>query len=483
MNEIKFKCKCYECPHPCAEWELLSQYIMESYIEENKNKICFINLMKNKSVCTKFLLRHPYIFKEAGNYVSGSCFLSESIISKYSNYIGWNNICKNQKLSENFIRKNIKYIIWDKIILNTLLDENIFEIFSDKINWKLIKNSLSSYFDFSFSENFVSRNISKFDKNNISKICSNYSIEFLIKHKNKLNFNIIIPTRHFKSEEEIFLLEDIIGRHKIIYTKMPSPILIKSFNIDWYYISTDVKLSNKFIIKYFNKLNLFWISGNNKLSCDLIEKLINKISFSNLSAGNYLTNEIFIKYFDKLDIQYLNLENINSEIVKKYFNKIKLKISKNKKLAKISIALSKSLINELDFNFIIKNAYFININSIAYYKCNNENEFIKINNLFLRCNENYYHILCLLWSQNFVIFKSDNIINIIYKYIDEILCNNTYEEELLTKFNYTLLLNRKLLNKYYFHNEKIREGKKILKCFRKYFIDDLIQLIFIFTIG
>ena len=93
---------------------------------------------------------------------------------------------------------------------------------------------------------------------------------------------------------------------------------------DWWRISFCQKLSEQFIEKYLNKIDLETVSECQVLSEKFIEKYSDKLDWIYISECQKLSEQFIKKHFDKINIKFLM---INEKISKKVKNKIKKEIN------------------------------------------------------------------------------------------------------------------------------------------------------------
>ena len=99
---------------------------------------------------------------------------------------------------------------------------------------------------------------------------------------------------------------------------------VDNFEVDWFWISTQQKLSESFIEKHKDKIDWDCISKCQKLSESFIEKYIDKVDWSYISAYQTLSEEFIEKYFDKVDWYYILVnQKLSKEFRQKHNNKLK----------------------------------------------------------------------------------------------------------------------------------------------------------------
>ena len=98
---------------------------------------------------------------------------------------------------------------------------------------------------------------------------------------------------------------------------------INKFVVDWYCISINQTLSEKFIEKHYDKVDWYNISKYQKLSEEFIDKYINKVNWDRISKYQTLSEEFIEKYSDKVDWYYISqYQKLSEEFIEKHKDKI-----------------------------------------------------------------------------------------------------------------------------------------------------------------
>lgn len=163
--------------------EYIGKIFTDQFIEENIKKIDWDLLCKHQE-------------------------LSGYILQKYKNKINWNIVYENQILPEEFILNNHKFVNWTKIIYDTRYGEDFLETWAEFIKWPKIAEirKLSEYliekfyksitFKVIFEHQWVSgdfienhhKEFSYQDWSFFSKIIDRYSVDFILKFKDKIDW-------------------------------------------------------------------------------------------------------------------------------------------------------------------------------------------------------------------------------------------------------------------------------------------------------
>jgi hypothetical protein len=104
----------------------------------------------------------------------------------------------------------------------------------------------------------------------------------------------------------------------------------------WRIISIKQILSEQFIEKYANKLNLFYILVNQKLSEDFLSKHIHKFNWKFMFTFKNFSEKFIIKNIDIIDLEWVSLcQKLSEDFISKYSKKLcKKNIKKNKNIPK-----------------------------------------------------------------------------------------------------------------------------------------------------
>lgn len=87
----------------------------------------------------------------------------------------------------------------------------------------------------------------------------------------------------------------------------------------WEYISYNEKLSESFIEKYIDELDIYFISAYQKLSELFIESHINKLDIDLISKYQKLSESFIEKHFDKLNIMSISqYQKLSESFIEKY---------------------------------------------------------------------------------------------------------------------------------------------------------------------
>ena len=113
-----------------------------------------------------------------------------------------------------------------------------------------------------------------------------------------------------------------------------------SDKVNWDYISMYQKLSLEFLAKYSDKVNWYCISSNQKLSESFIAKFSDKIYWYNISICQKLSESFIAKYSGKVNWDCISIyQKLSEEFIAKFSDKVNwYNISKYQKLSESFIA-------------------------------------------------------------------------------------------------------------------------------------------------
>ena len=98
---------------------------------------------------------------------------------------------------------------------------------------------------------------------------------------------------------------------------------IKNFKVDWYWISSYQKLSEKFIEKHYDKVNWYYISEYQKLSEEFIEKYKDKVYWRTIPIYQTLSEEFIGKHKDKVNWYFISkCQTLSEEFIEKHIDKV-----------------------------------------------------------------------------------------------------------------------------------------------------------------
>jgi hypothetical protein len=80
---------------------------------------------------------------------------------------------------------------------------------------------------------------------------------------------------------------------------------------EWNWVSIYQVLSEEFIEKHLNKLDLFYVSAFQKLSEKFIEKHSDKLNWDNISKFQKLSEQFIKKHINKINIEVLMINEKN----------------------------------------------------------------------------------------------------------------------------------------------------------------------------
>lgn len=288
---------------------VLSEDFYESYLSVIDMDV----LMGYRHLSMNFINKHidkihfAYIY----NHV-----LSEDFIEQYQDRVNWSDISQFQKLSESFIEKHQDKVNWSYISQFQILSETFIEKYSHKLSLYFVIRSQK------LSEEFIRRHIKDFNLNDIcefqdvsEKFLSTYIgntciskalkrkqvsesfLEKLIKHK---KYAEVIVKSQILSENFLKKYHTKFNKFQVIqYQNIPQELILEyikfdSFRVcccqklseetmsecmyylDWDAVSTCQELSEFFIDKFKDKLNLFSVFSNNNVSYEFLESYNDK---------------------------------------------------------------------------------------------------------------------------------------------------------------------------------------------------------------
>jgi len=220
---------------------------------------------------------------------------------KYRKYIQWGNFRHFDSLPVQFMTKFKHQIIWRKIHHKFYI--NHLDIFYDKVDWNQISrlDSIDDAFAIKWrkyinrrlinlnyvSEQYIDDNFEVLPRGNINYRRGIYSNNFMQKHKNHLPNTTLLRS--------LFLTEDEIEK-------------IQTFNVyDFNFMSINYKLSEKFIRKHINNLNLKEIVLHQNVSKKFLEEHAIYFGLENLSVDNAFklgTTSVGIELFELCNLDY-----------------------------------------------------------------------------------------------------------------------------------------------------------------------------------
>jgi len=223
--------------------------------------------------------------------------LSEKFMEKYKDRIWWSIIFSVQILSEPFIEKiindykpfnnvNINKIIWRNITIHQKLSEQFMEKYKDRIWWKYV------YSNQKLSSQFIDKYRHKIFNNTI-------------KHGKK---KLTMYKSHLKNYHKNTNVNYIYSESKLKYNEDDE----NSYNVDVY--DYNVNTSNHNDIDYMKKVE--YLISNKKIPEDFIDKHMYKLHWEticDMCRIQELSDNFIMKHFDNLNLSYL----LNNKFVDK----------------------------------------------------------------------------------------------------------------------------------------------------------------------
>jgi hypothetical protein len=181
-------------------------------------------------------------------------------------------LCKRQKLSREVIEKYGDVLTWNWVLSKSKVDEDLLLRYQHHLNFELavVKQSLS--------------------------------LDFIKKHVGKL-FDMTFVCRYQKLTEK-FIKDNL-------------DLMDKNMQ-NWHFISCNnkIKLSEKFIQEYKDKLSIKEISQTNKLSEEFIRENISEIDFDGISKKSKLSIDFIKEFREKLSYYYLvRYQQLSEDII------------------------------------------------------------------------------------------------------------------------------------------------------------------------
>src|SRR5574344_2025871 len=98
---------------------------------------------------------------------------------------------------------------------------------------------------------------------------------------------------------------------------------IDNFKFGWNYISKKQKLSEKFIEKHYNKVDLNCILTYQILSESFIEKHYDKVNWNRISQHQKLSESFIEKHYDKVNWNYISTyQTLSESFIEKHYDKV-----------------------------------------------------------------------------------------------------------------------------------------------------------------
>ena len=216
----------------------------------------FIYCQKNKLfdelmfIQKYFQQLHDIPKQEWTSYLIDYPDLHEDILSIYKDSLDWYMVCIYQNMTETFMEKHINYIDWETISIHKKLSDKFIIRHCDKLQWSYLSNSER------LSENIVEKFIDRIDWGILN--VNNYSISFIQKHVNKINW---VET-FFNDINKYEVFKNYIDWERISYHNPLTEDFIRTFQdrLNWDFISSHQVLSPEFIDEFKDRLNIDSIS-------------------------------------------------------------------------------------------------------------------------------------------------------------------------------------------------------------------------------
>lgn len=238
-----------------------------------------------------FYLDHPDFFI---NLISKHYPLSYKQIKKYAGLLNWHLVSSNINIQWNFdlIADMIEYLKWDELTINqsAFKDITLLDVFSDRIIWfENIDN-----FGFSFSAN----------------IGMPWTIDFIKRFENRIDFN------ELSSNRSVQWTEELIDRY---WGKWNTYELAANESIPW-----SLSLFDKYIDESYLKDFLVEINPRIFGNLDLVEKYIDKIDWYHVSSNPNLPwqeKNLITLWADKINWCGISKNETIFKLDPEFFNK------------------------------------------------------------------------------------------------------------------------------------------------------------------
>lgn len=247
----------------------------------------------------------------------------ENCLNRHS-IVDWNYISKNVNLTPKFIKKHKDKLCWSYLVKNPCFTMNLIKKY-------ILCNDIDDE-----REPFILPNWESLSQN------INLTSEFIIKHKDDLDWEYVVENPCFTMELiETFMTDDQL-RLKIDRCGLANnPNLTEEFinkylndsnspvKLSWQKISTNKNLSQNFIRSNINHLHSLWLSRNSNLTFEFLMEFIEikNIEWQYLSFNQYLTNDMIDKLIQSNDIvidwSWLSANSaFNQKMISKYHDRI-----------------------------------------------------------------------------------------------------------------------------------------------------------------
>jgi len=196
------------------------------------------------------------------------------------------------------------------------------KLFNFKHQVEYIENSTDTKWGLLIKNKYLSENFLNKYFDSLKMVIHHYeylSEEFMLNHKEELNWNLI-------SKHQMLSKEFIINNRDVITNKCIKNIIDNRNSdgdiVDIYindgkrfelvYIIEYGKLGEEFIEKYKDEVDWFYVSKNEVLSNEFIEKYKDKLDLNSVVQKSNMSEELILKNIDKIAL------NIKSNILPKY---------------------------------------------------------------------------------------------------------------------------------------------------------------------
>ncbi|MEG0729648.1 MAG: hypothetical protein RR420_08500 [Anaerovoracaceae bacterium] len=305
------------------------QLFTNSSIVEHKNQISWFRLFHNnynmRNKIDESTLREVCdLFSERNwGYMCSSQSLSENFLIEFSDKIHWDNLNENtiMNLSKEFIMK-----FHDKLNLRYIKKEDAFDIF-----YYIIEKDASSIKRIIDSEIMPDQLIDLYaplindDNWGILSKYPNLSLEICEKFKEKLNWREISRYHEIDIDFMEFFQERLNWR-EISFRSLPEEFLRKFKKmLNWEYVCEFSKLSEKIMEDLSDYMNWKKVSYNQKISEGFIKKHIEKLDIIAISERRDTMSDNLIRLLqDEIGWEItLMRQDLSMEMLEEFIDKIK----------------------------------------------------------------------------------------------------------------------------------------------------------------
>lgn len=277
--------------------------LSESFIDANKDIIDWNFICKHNKLNIIFLSKY-YKFVN-WEIVTRYQVLTDDIFNIFRDLLDWDYITKTFLLSEEFIETYIKYVVWKNICTCSKLSESFIEKYQNLVCWLniFLYQELSEYFIDKFFDNIPNNYIpSQGYVLDILLKKYKFSEKFIVKYKDKINWNVAI-----------------------IHQSIPEYLLIEIISdgvIDWEIICRTQVLSEYFLCKYQKYIIWKAIAKYQTLSVEFITKFRDKLIWKDIVQYQHLTLNFIYKNAFRIDANLINKNETYSEIEKYEIKKL-----------------------------------------------------------------------------------------------------------------------------------------------------------------